>query len=286
MRHITTVITKEDSREEEVANAWALAKSKISKWNIALHRGATDPVMETLSAWCRREMDHLRHGPSTVDATTWSARGPVLQDHKDWLHGVRQRPRMPETGSLDKLLNEKAATAQLSSALALFDKFIDKLTAGTDNLGPEESERPDDAMHAELSSCQGLGIPEQHAKIAERVLELLSEGAIMSDTPANLGMVLVSLLPNDDAVHAHEEASLNTSLWRDVEASKNTKDALVIGALAENNEMWAGAGEPCDFGGNRSDVSRCLQRFEDMESHIPDARRRPRRQLFPWGLGQ
>ena len=59
MCHITTIPPKDDSCEKEVANAWALAKSKNSKWNITLRKGVTDPVMETLSAWCRREMDHL-----------------------------------------------------------------------------------------------------------------------------------------------------------------------------------------------------------------------------------
>ena len=133
---------------------------------------------------------------------------------------------MPDTGSLDKLLNEKAAMAQLSSGLALLAKFIDTLTAGTENVGPEESKRQIDATHAELSSCQGLEIPEHHVKNVERVLEFLSEGAIMSETHANLGMVLASRRPSDEAMHADEEASLNTSLWRDVGAW--TKDKTIL----------------------------------------------------------
>ena len=107
-------LQKEDSCEKEVANAWALTQSKISKLKLTLRKGATDPLMETLTAWCRREMDRLLHGQLTVDATTWSARGRALQERIDWLHGMCQRPRMPESGSLDKLLNEEAATAQLS----------------------------------------------------------------------------------------------------------------------------------------------------------------------------
>ena len=73
-------------------------------------------------------------------------------------------------------------------------------------------------MHVELSSCQGLETPEQHVKNVERGLELLSVGAILAETQANLGMVLASLLPKDDAMHVDEEASLSSSLWRDVEA--------------------------------------------------------------------
>ena len=89
MCHVTTIPTKEDSCEKEVANARALAQSKISKWNLTLRKGATDPLMETLTAWCRREMDRLLHGQLTFDATTWSARGRALQERMDWLHGVR-----------------------------------------------------------------------------------------------------------------------------------------------------------------------------------------------------
>ena len=80
----------------------------------------------------------------------------------DWLHGTCQRPRLPETDSLDQMLNAQAATAQLSSGLALLDKIIDKLTTGTENVGPEEFQRQIDAMHVELSACQGLAIPKQH----------------------------------------------------------------------------------------------------------------------------
>ena len=119
---------------------------------------------------------------------------------------------------MDKLLNEKAATAQLSSGLAVLEKFIDKLTAGAENVRPEEFQRQIDAMHVELSSCEGLEIPEQHVKNVERGLELFSEGAILAETQANLGMVLASLPPKDDATHVDEEASVNASLWRDVEA--------------------------------------------------------------------
>ena len=69
-------------------------------------------------------------------------------------------------------------------------------------MGPEELQRQTDAMHTELSSFQGLDIPEQHVKNVERVLDFLSESAIMSETHADLGMVIASLLHKDDAMHA------------------------------------------------------------------------------------
>ncbi|MFM7985252.1 MAG: hypothetical protein ACKPKO_38630, partial [Candidatus Fonsibacter sp.] len=72
-------------------------------------RRRKQPLMETLTAWCQHEMDHLLQGQLTLDATTWSARGLTLQERMDWLHGECQRTRMPETGSFDKLLNEKGS---------------------------------------------------------------------------------------------------------------------------------------------------------------------------------
>ena len=105
-------------------------------------------------------MDQLLQGQSTLDAATWSARGRVFAG----AHGLIAWyvPEAPHArhSSLGQLLNEQAATAQLSSGLVFLDKFIGTLAARKENVGPEECQCQIDALHADLSS----EIPEQHVK--------------------------------------------------------------------------------------------------------------------------
>ena len=91
---------------------------------------------------------------------------------------VCQRPKLQESNALDELLNTTAAAAQLSTGLALLEKFVDK--AGEPGVSPtlaDVTEAMDkhnltDAMYEAFSSCSGLEVDQAHVSHAFPLLDI------------------------------------------------------------------------------------------------------------------
>ena len=52
-------LNQPDMSKEQVTSAWGLVEGTLHRWKSTLREGATEPLLETIPAWCNRECQHL-----------------------------------------------------------------------------------------------------------------------------------------------------------------------------------------------------------------------------------
>jgi hypothetical protein len=216
MSHVTVVLNDPDSSQDDVAKAWGIVESKLNRWRSALRQGATEPLLDTMRAYCKRECLRLADGDlacSQIDSKTWLARAHWLRKQTDWLHMTCNTPAIEEMASLDRLLNDKEAESQLSTGLEMLREFVDNAASFSEG---DQRQEQIASIHDAFHNCHGLDLHELHAGTVEQALARLSQNAITTEKQATLRMVLAFLSPQykDRMDATHDDAKP----WRSTQA--------------------------------------------------------------------
>jgi hypothetical protein len=52
-------LNQPDMSQEQVTSAWGLVECAFHRWKSTLREAATEPLLETITAWCNRECQRL-----------------------------------------------------------------------------------------------------------------------------------------------------------------------------------------------------------------------------------